>query len=136
MSIKYNVHVGEYAESHYIKDFSKKYKKEREYTFFTIVKMLEHLDNFLWDTKIEIIHQTSDTRFQILKGEFSVAKSNISPHASWNRYILLVDRENKTCTILLLYHKSHIEKKMQETKWWQLRIKNEYKEIKALFPNL
>ena len=47
MSIKYNVHVGEYAESHYIKDFSKKYKKEREYTFFTIVKMLEHLDNFL-----------------------------------------------------------------------------------------
>lgn len=137
MSInKYSVSIGSYAQSHYIKSFSKTYKTQWDYTLNTIIMMLEHLDNFLWDSKIELISRSEDTRFSIYKWEFSILKSWISPHASWNRYILFVDRETRLCKILLVYNKTDLPKNQHETFWRKSTIKSEYVEIQTIFPNL
>ncbi len=135
MSIKNNyiVNVWNYAQSHYIKRFKKTYKLTWDRTIKIIKISLSHLDNFLLTTKAEII--SSCDKWNIIKCEFNIVWLNISPHASWNRYIVYHDKITWEIMILLLYSKTDV-KWNTETVRWKQEIKNNYDFIKKIFSNL
>jgi hypothetical protein len=90
------------------------------------------MNAFLNTTKAEII--SSCSQGDIIKCEFAIAWSRQSPHGSWNRYIVYRDHQTNTLTILLIYTKDHVKKNQQETVWRKQQIKQNYKDIKNLFP--
>lgn len=131
MSINnYNVSVSEYAEKHFIKDFSKKYKTTWQSTMDSIFFMLSHIDNFLLTNKAKKIH-SCDT-WMIIKCEFKISWSNESPKTSGNRIIVFKDNERNSVEILLIYCKNNYNWN-NETVWWEQQIKNNHKEIYELF---
>ena len=130
----YTINIWTYAERHYISHFRKSYSKAWDITQDAIYQELYRIDNFLKTTKAEII--VSCTQGDIIKCEFSIAGSHISAHTSGNRYIIYRNKETNTITILLVYTKDHIKKNQQETVRRKQEIKNNYDDIKHLFPNL
>lgn len=123
MSIKYTVKTEEFAESHYIKKFRKKYKTHWEITFKGIKIMLEGLDNILGTTIVEEINCLDN--MSILKMEFRVFGTNSSKKASGNRCILSLNKGTKEIKILLVYHKSDISS-TNETATWKKIIRDNY----------
>lgn len=133
-SLPYTVEVWAYAERHFINDFSKKYSKAWQITLEVIFHSLYRIDQLLLTSKAEII--TSCPSWMLIKCEFTVAGSNISAHASGNRYIIYQDQQTKVISILLLYAKTHVRKNQQETIRRKQEIKSNYPFIKNLFPEL
>ena len=125
----YNVLVGEYANKHFIKAFSKKYKTWNN-TFIEINNILSRVNMFLLSSKISKIHICDI--WYIAKCEFKIVWSNESAKTSWNRIIVFVDEQNFETKILLVYAKTDI-KWHNETTWWEQEVKNNYKEIYELF---
>lgn len=123
MSISYTVTIEKFAESHYIKNFKKKYKTHWDITFKGIIEMLRRLDNVMASSIIEEISHLDD--LAILKMEFRVAGTTCSRKASGNRCILSLDKVTKEIKILLLYHKSDIGDR-NETAGWKKMIRDNY----------
>lgn len=123
MSTRYIVKTEEFAESHYIKNFRKKYKTNWEITFKGIEKMLEGFDSIMGTTIVEEIHCLNDVA--VLKMEFRVAGTNCSRKASGNRCILSLNKETNEIRILLVYHKSDIGDK-NETATWKKIVRSNY----------
>lgn len=134
MSTNITVQIQAYANRHFLKDFYRKYKTAWERTYATITHMLGHTENFLKTSLIE--EMCTQEQYSLLKVEFTIAWSQISPHASGNRIIILRDKEKNIFDILLIYMKTHIPKKQKETVRRQQEIKNNYSMIKERFPNL
>ena len=132
-SERYQVSIEKYAETHFIKSFSKRYRTARDKTLIAIEGMLQRIDMFLLTTKAEKIHCAD--HLHLLKCEFAIAWLSQSPHTSGNRYIALLDERNKTCSILLLYAKTDV-KWANETQWRQSEIKSNYPELKKIFTGL
>lgn len=132
-NILYEVIVEEYAEKHYIKSFAKTYRQARDITLKVIKESLARIDTFLLTGKAEKIHSVD--HIHLVKCEFAVAGSRQSPHGSGNRYIVLLDDDQKKCTILLLYAKTDVKWKNETTRREQ-EIKNNYPEIKKIFTAL
>ena len=130
INTKYKVIISEYAERHFIKSFSKKYKNTRDKTMNAINEMLSRIDLFIKTSKAERIHKSDNC--YIAKCEFKIAWSNESPKTSWNRIIVYVDEDKKEVQILLLYTKTDIQW-WNETVWWQKQIKENHKEIYSKF---
>lgn len=126
----YEVLVSEYAENHFIKKFSKKYKTTWQETFDQIINILSHIDRFILTAKAEKIHICDF--WYIAKCEFKIAWSNDSAKTSWNRIIVFVDEERKTVEILLVYSKNDVLWS-HETVWWKQEIKNNFDWIYDLF---
>lgn len=122
----YTVLISDYAQKHYIKSYKKKYKSVWWTTFDTIHLMLSRIEIFSRTTKVNKIH-ISETCY-IAKCEFTIAWSNISTHASWNRIIVFVDEESLKVHILLIYAKTDCWSN-NETAWWQEQIKCNHQEI-------
>ncbi len=118
--------IQKYAERHFLKSFKKKYKTARHKTYNAISLMIERVDKFLKTTLIEEIISYDDS--SILKIEFSIAWSKISPHASWNRAIIHRDKKTSKFDVLLIYMKTHIPKNKWETKRRKDIVKKEYKD--------
>lgn len=130
----YRVHVEKYAEGHFIKSFSKTYKKARDKTFVAIKEMLHRIDKLLLTTKAEKIH--SANYLHLVKCEFAIAWLSQSPHKSGNRYIILLDEKNRTCSILLLYAKATNIQWNNETQRRENEIRVNYPDIKKHFTGL
>jgi hypothetical protein len=123
MSISYTVKIEKFAESHYIKRFSKKYKSFWDFTIKGIISELERFDEFMKTDHIDLISCSSS--ITILKAGFRVASTKFSRKASGNRYIVSLDKQKNEIKILLIYHKNDIGDK-NETLAWKKIIKDNY----------
>lgn len=129
MSINYHVDTEAYAKSHFIKNFAKKYGKAWGITEEALNKELKSFEILLLKTIAEVI--TEKDHIRISKIEFKVAGTNKSRHGSGNRCIVVVNNNECSVKILLLYHKDHLGKGNETAKWKQV-IKENYPEYRSL----
>jgi len=129
MSINYSVQVEKYAERHYLKKFSKKYKSAWDITWRAIVGEFKRLDSLFSTSIAETIVDSEN--IMIVKSEFRVAGTKESRKASGNRCIIAVRKNTKTVCVLLVYHKNDIGDG-NETAHWRGVIKENYTEYRNL----
>lgn len=123
---KHTVIFDDHVAKNYEKDFKKKYKGLWEETKKSIKETLERIPNLYGlETLTPICKSNKET--YLLKFDFKIAKSKISPKSSGNRCILDVCTRSCCVKIILIYCKHHIDKpKGQETLWWKEKIKNRF----------
>lgn len=123
MSINYIVKIEEFANSHYIKNFSKKYKNFWDITIKGILLELERFEEFVKTDHLDLICISNN--ISIFKADFRVAGTNFSRKASGNRYIIALDKDKNEIKILLMYHKNDIGDR-NETSAWKKIVKDNY----------
>lgn len=122
ISQKYKVIFDEYAERHFIKDFEKKHKKHWDVTRLSINDSLERIANLSGTNVIDLICTSNADTF-LVKYDFKVAKTNVSPKTSGNRCILEVCNKKMEIKVLLVYCKEHVDRSDgQETLWWREHV--------------
>ena len=126
----YTVEIEDFAERHFIKKFRKKYKQSWERTEEAIYAMYERVDNLLEKKRANVICDVDGVR--IIKSEFSIVGTNISPKASGNRCIAACIVEERTVKVLLVYNKNDIPQHNETAEWKMLIIEN-YPEYGRLF---
>jgi hypothetical protein len=130
MSTKnYTVNITPFAESHYLKKISKKYKKSFNAPWKAVEFMLQRFDKMLESSKAEIITDATK-EIIICKVEFKILP-NESAKSSGNRCIVAQNIAKNEVVILLVYHKSNVQGS-NETQWWKQMIKNNYLEYKDI----
>ena len=130
-SDQYLVQLSDYAKRHYVKAFEKRYaRKQWDTTLRSIYADLARVEEYLKYDKAETIHDAG-TRL-IVKLYFRVAQTKDSAKASGNRAIVLVEKDTKVATILLVYSKNEIAAP-NETAKWQSVIKDNFKDIAQTF---
>jgi len=70
---------------------------------------------------------------KLVKLDFAVAGTKVSPKAAGNRCILYVDEERRHVEVLIAYSKNEIGPPGETAKWKKL-VKNEYPDISQIFP--
>jgi len=126
----YRVQFEPYTERHYVKKFQKDYKDKWLATERTIIAVCERIDNMLRYNRADLISTSGS--YKLVKLDFAVEGTRMSPKASGNRCILLVDEDIRLVKILLVYSKNEITSP-NETQKWKNVIRNEYGEIAKLF---
>jgi hypothetical protein len=127
----YRVEFEPFTERHYIKNFRKEYKEEKWLaTERTITAVCERMDNMLLYNRADLI-SIADC-YKLVKLDFAVEGTCMSPKASGNRCILFINEDIRAVKILLVYSKNDISPP-NETQKWKSIIKGEYKEIGKLF---
>ena len=126
----YRVAFEPFAERHYIKKFQKEYKDKWPATERTIIAVCERIDNMLRYSRADLISISGN--YKLVKLDFAVEGTQISPKASGNRCILIIDEDARAVNILLVYSKNEISPP-NETQKWKNIIKDEYREIAKIF---
>ena len=126
----YNVIFEDFTERHYIKDFAKKYGGAWNKTKSDIVSVCERIDMMLQYKRADSIKEIGV--FKLVKLDFAVENTHVSPKASGNRCILCVNEDDRTVRILLVYGKNHIEFG-QETVWWKEKVFSAFDDVKRIF---
>ena len=126
----YSVKFEPYTERHYVKIFKKEYLDKWFATERTIIMVCEHIDNMLQYNRADLISVTGCHK--LVKLDFAVEGTQMSPKASGNRCILFVDEDIRAVKILLVYSKNDISPP-NETQKWKAIIKREFSEIALLF---
>jgi hypothetical protein len=126
----YDVKFEPFTKRHYIKSFQKKYKGKWLLTELAIHAVCERIDNMLKYNRADLIAEINE--FQLVKLDFAVEGTHMSPKASGNRCILFVDNAIRLVRILLVYSKDEISEP-NETQKWKTIIKKEYKDIAKIF---
>jgi hypothetical protein len=126
----YSVEFEKFTERHYIKKFRKAYKEKWATTELAIYDACKRIDNMLRYSRADCI-SISDN-YKLVKLDFTIEGSRISPKSSGNRCILLVDDEKRSVRILLVYSKNEISEP-NETQKWKTIIKSEYKDVAKIF---
>ena len=126
----YRVVFEPFTERHYVKKFKKEYKDKWDTTKRTIITICEHIDNMLLYNRADLI--SIFECYKLVKLDFAVEGTHVSPKASGNRCILFVDEDTRAVKILLVYSKNEISPP-NETQKWKTIIKDEYREIAKLF---
>ena len=126
----YRVQFEPFTERHYIKKFQKEYKDKWLATKQTIIAVCERIDNMLRYARADLISISGC--YKLVKLDFAVEGTRISPKASDNRCILFIDDDTRVVKILLVYSKNEISPP-NETSKWKTIIKGEYGEITKLF---
>lgn len=130
-SDQYLVQLSDYAKRHYVKAFEKRYaKKQWDITLRSIYADLARIEEYLKYDKAETIHDTGTQK--IIKLYFRVAQTKDSAKGSGNRAIVLVEKDTKVATILLVYSKNEIAPP-NETAKWQSAIRDNFKDIARSF---
>lgn len=128
---RYLVELTDFAATHYIKNFSKKYKGVQwNITLKSIYEDLARIEEFIKLSKIETIHVSGNKK--IVKQYFRVAQTKDSAKASGNRLIAFVDDDIKLVRILLVYSKNEISAP-NETAKWQTVIRDNFRDIAQTF---
>lgn len=125
----YTVEIEDFAERHFIKKFRKKYKHDWDRTEEAIRAMYARIDNLIEKKRANTISDVNGIR--IIKSEFSVVGTNISPKASGNRCIAACVVEAKTVKILLVYSKNDLPGH-NETATWKKLVAENYPEYVSL----
>lgn len=122
MNSLYRVEIEDFAERHFIKKFRKKYQQNWERTEDAIRAMYERVDNLLEKKRANVICGAEGVL--IIKSEFSIVGTNISPKASGNRCIAACVIEEKTVKILLVYSKTDLPGHNETAAWKKLIAEN------------
>lgn len=116
----------DYAEKHYIGDFSKKYKAHWDATRQSIKDALERISNLSGMSCLDFICKSNNNTY-LVKYDFRVAKTNVSSKTSGNRCILEVCNGKLEVSVLLVYCKDHVTRSnKQETIWWKEHLKGSF----------
>ena len=127
---KYKVIFEEFTKRHFIKSFEKKYKSQWSKTQDDIVFVCEHIENMLLTKRADLISIADGCR--LVKLDFAIFGIKISPKASGNRCILLLDDSMGIVRILLVYSKNDIPTH-NETQEWKSIIKAQYPNVGEIF---
>lgn len=125
----YEVTFESFAERHYIKSFSKKYKSVWDFTFKLLQKEFEQIDLLFLKQTAEIIIDAGDVK--ICKTEFKIAGTKESRHSSGNRCIVAIHKNSNEVRVLLVYHKTDLGDGKETAKWQKL-VKENYPEYRGL----
>ena len=126
----YSVQFEPYTERHYIKNFKKEYFDKWLATERIIIMVCERIDNMLQYNRADLI--STSGCYKLVKLDFAVEGTHMSPKASGNRCILFVDEDIRAVKILLVYSKNNITPPNETQKWKDI-IKREFSEIALLF---
>lgn len=130
-NLSFQVEFSGYAESHFCKEFLKKYKpKQWIETKKTIVDTLERSFAFQQTALIDNLKFSQEDGVGIFKLDFRVAGTNESPKGSGNRAIFSLSNTTGRIEILLVYGKNHCHKKNAETPWILEQVKAAFPEYK------
>jgi len=91
---------------------------------------LQRIDNMLQYRRADLISSVGS--YKLVKLDFAVVGTQMSPKSSGNRCILFVDEDIRAVRILLVYSKSDTSSP-NETQWWKALVKNEYSDISEIF---
>lgn len=127
---RYRVVFDDFTKNHFIKNFRKKYKVRWLRTHDSIVSVCEHIQSVLRTGRADLISVVNN--YGLVKLDFAIVGLKISPKASGNRCILLVDNEVRVVKILLVYAKTDIPSH-NETRAWKNIIGEEFPEMKKVF---
>jgi len=119
-----------FAERHYAKVFSKKYKGTWLTTRNDIIEVAKRIDNMLEYKRADLIASVS--YHKLVKLDFAIAGTRVSPKASGNRCILHIDEEVHHVEVLLAYSKNDLGPPNETSKWKQA-IAAEYPDIRQIF---
>lgn len=126
----YSCSWSKYAERHYAKVFSKRYKNAWQTTRDDITDVCRRIDSMLAYKRADLIFDNGLQK--IVKLDFAVAGTRVSPKASGNRCILYIDEEIRHVEVLLSYSKNEIGPP-NETAKWKAVIKSEHGDIAKMF---
>lgn len=129
---KYNVVFEPFSERYFIKVFSKKYKTNWPRTRDYVVFMCEHIGNVLSSQRADLIAVSDDGNYRLVKLDFAIFGTRMSPKKSGHRCILVVDDKLRLVRVLLVYAKTDLPEK-DETKAWKKLVKNEYRDLADIF---
>lgn len=132
---KYNVSFSGYSEGHFRKSFRKKYKSKWLLTEKAIIAVCERIDTMLLTNRADLIQSMGN--YQLVKLDFAVVDTQMSPKSTGYRCILFVDNnkgvsDKRIVEILLVYSKDKITGS-NETAWWKGIIKDQFAEISEIF---
>jgi len=126
----YRVSFEPFTERHYVNKFQKAYRDKWFATERTIIAVCERIDNMLQYNRADLISISGC--YKLVKLDFAVEGTHISPKASGNRCILFIDEDTREVKILLVYSKNEISPP-NETQKWKNIIRDNYGEIAILF---
>lgn len=126
----YSVIFEVFSERHYIKKFAKKYKGAWQKTQADIEEVCKRVDAVLEYKRADLI--SSASQYKLVKLDFAVEGTKVSPKASGNRCILVVEEDVRLVKVLLVYSKNEISKP-NETAKWQKVIKQNFPELAKAF---
>ena len=126
----YSVWFESFTQRHYIKKFEKDYRDKWTATERNIIAVCERIDNMLMYDRADLIAATGSNK--LVKLDFAVEGTRMSPKASGNRCILYIDEIARAVRVLLVYSKDEISEP-NETQWWQKIIKKQYRDIADIF---
>jgi hypothetical protein len=126
----YNVEFDNFCDRHYVKSFAKKYKSTWPGTMQAIEDVSKRIDAMLDYDRADLI--ASNGQFKLVKLDFSVEGTRISPKSSGNRCILVIDEDIRSVRILIVYSKNDISSP-NETSKWKTIIKDQFTELGILF---
>jgi len=126
----YGVEFETFTERHYIKAFEKKYKSHWDKTRSDIIEVCKRIDMMLQLKRADLIAENGSHK--LVKLDFAVEGTKVSPKASGNRCILHIDEELHVVRVLLVYSKNDISDP-NETVKWKTTIKHQYSDVGTLF---
>lgn len=127
----FQVEFDSYAEAHFCKDFYKRYSpKQWIETKKTIKETLERAFMMQQTSLIAPLNYSAEADIGLFKFEFKVAGTNMSPKTSGNRTIFALHNKTAKINIVLVYGKTHCDKKHSETQWIYKHIKKNFPEYK------
>lgn len=127
---KYKVVFEDFTERHFVKNFAKKYKSQWSKTQDSIIFVCEHIENMLTTKRADLI--LSAGGYRLVKLDFAIFGSRISPKASGNRCILLLNDHLRIVSVLLVYSKTDLPPR-HETQAWIKIIKTHYPKVSSIF---
>lgn len=126
----YSVEFDAHCERYYIKSFEKKYKGAWLKTEDDIVEVCRRIDSMLEYKRADLI--ASIDQHKLVKLDFAVEGTRVSPKKSGNRCILFINEELRSVKILLVYSKNDISEP-NETAKWKTDIKRNFSDIGTIF---
>ncbi|MBI5152810.1 hypothetical protein HZA39_04710 [Candidatus Peregrinibacteria bacterium] len=127
----FQVDFSSYAETHFCKDFYKKYKgKQWVETKRTITDTLQRAFLVQQTSLIDALSYSQEDNIGIFKFDFKIAGTNFSPKTSGNRVIFSLCNNTGKINILLVYGKTHCDKKHSETQWIFEHVKGNFPEYR------
>ena len=129
----FQVEFSLYAESHFCKDFYKRYKgKQWVETKKTITDTLERAFGAQQSSLMDMLKFSQEEGLGILKLDFKIAGTPTSPKASGNRVVVAINNQSAKIEVLLVYGKGHCDKRHSETEWIYEQIKRNFHQYKHL----
>lgn len=131
----YSVKYSDYAGTHFLKKFEKKYPGiQWEYTDKSIRQDLARLrmKNNTTQKSSQIDELKHKDCYWIAKYDFKIAGTKVSTKDSGNRCIVFINNSKDQLEILLIYHKDDIPKNKKETQYIMDVLKEQYGEYMIL----